>query len=406
MALEGYLKAAVGEGDLVVTLPGGKRLTLGDGTGPSVAVRITSPLWALRIATFPETALGDAYMDGGVILEAGDVYDLLEIAGRNFRRRPGVHRAGWLARWRQDFVLSRNAKRQARDNVHRHYDLSSAFYRRFLDADLQYSCAYFEQLDDSLEEAQLAKERRLAAKLLLRPGHRVLDIGCGWGGLALRIAGETGAQVDGVTLSTEQLALARERADAQGLAGRVRFSLADYRDVSGPYDRIVSVGMFEHVGRPNYDAYFGQVRRLLADDGVAVIHSIGRADGPGVTQPWIARHIFPGGYIPALSETLAAVEHAGLFVADIEVLRLHYAMTLQAWRRRFAAQRTEVAKIRGERFCRMWEFYLAASEVGFRYAGHMVFQLQLARRIDAVPITRNYIERAERALSQRARSAA
>ena len=223
----------------------------------------------------------------------------------------------------------------------------------------------------------------------------MLDIGCGWGGLALTLAQETGAEVEGVTLSTEQFATATQRAEALGLDGRARFSLSDYRDVEGPYDRIVSVGMFEHVGRPNFQAYFDQVARLLKDDGVGVIHSIGRVEGPAFTQPWIAKYIFPGGYIPALSEVLAAVERSGLMVTDVEVLRLHYAETLRAWRERFAARRAEAARMYDERFCRMWEFYLAVSELAFRYRGHMVFQLQVAKRIDAVPLTRDYIGEAE-----------
>jgi cyclopropane-fatty-acyl-phospholipid synthase len=284
--------------------------------------------------------------------------------------------------------------------------LPVSFYRRFLDQDLQYSCAYFERPGLSLEAAQLAKQRHIAAKLQLRAGLRVLDIGCGWGGLALRIASETGAAAHGVTLSPGQLAVARQRAEAAGLAARAQFSLTDYRDVAGVYDRVVSVGMLEHVGRPNLDAYFQSVARVLADDGVALIHAIGRFDGPGVTQPFLAKHVFPGGYIPALSEVLAAIEPTGLLITDVEVLRLHYAETLRAWRARFAAARAEVAAERGEPFCRMWEFYLAASEVGFRYNGHMVFQIQLTKRVDAAPITRDYISAAERAFAEEQRSAA
>jgi cyclopropane-fatty-acyl-phospholipid synthase len=406
MGLQDYLRRTVREGDLDVTLPGGGRLRLGDGTGKRIAVAVRSPLWAARIGLLPETAVGDAYMEGALVLEQGDVYDLLELAGRNLRYRRAEKPPGALRRWLHDLIQTRNARRAARRNVHHHYDLSNNFYRRFLDEDLQYSCAYFARPDLTLEEAQRAKERHIAAKLLIEPGHRVLDIGCGWGGLDLRLAAETGASVHGVTLSTEQLALARQRARESGLAAQVSFALTDYRDVAGPYDRVVSVGMFEHVGRPNYNAYFGQVARLLTDDGVAVVHSIGRSEGPGVTQPWIAKHIFPGGYIPALSEALAAAERSGLIVTDVEILRLHYAETLRDWRRRFAEQRADVARIRGERFCRMWEFYLAASEVGFRYAGHMVFQLQLAKKIDAVPLTRGYIERTEQAIAEEFRSAA
>jgi cyclopropane-fatty-acyl-phospholipid synthase len=406
MGLEALLRHWIHTGSMELSIAGSRRAMIGDGSPPTLAVAISSRFWAAKIAAFPETAVGDAYMDGALVLERGDIYDLLELAGRNAARRPSARHVSGFRRWRHDVLATRNARRQARRNVHRHYDLSNTFYRRFLDADLQYSCAYFDRPDLTLEEAQRAKQRHIEAKLLLRPGLRVLDIGCGWGGLALRLAADSEAAVDGVTLSTEQLALAQSRAEEAGLERRVRYSLTDYRDVVGPYDRIVSVGMFEHVGRPNYVAYFRQVRRLLADDGVALIHSIGRADPPGVTQPWLAKHIFPGGYIPALSEALAAVEEAGLYVTDVEVLRLHYAETLRAWRRRFAVARPTVEQIRGERFCRMWEFYLAASEIGFRYAGHMVFQLQLTRRIDALPITRAYIADAERRLSEQQLAAA
>ncbi len=406
MGIEDFLRHTVRDGAVEVVLPGGRRIKAGDGSRPRVVVALRSRLWAARIAVWPEVAVGDAYMEGALAFERGGIYDLLDLAGRNAPARRQPRPPGPFARWRHDLLATRNARRQARRNVERHYDLSNTFYRRFLDFDLQYSCAYFDQPGLSLEEAQRAKQRHIEAKLLLSRGQRVLDIGCGWGGLALRLAADTGVTVDGVTLSSAQLEVARQRAEASGLAGQVDYSLTDYRDVAGPYDRIVSVGMFEHVGRPNYSAYFSQVARLLKDDGVAVIHSIGRSDGPDVTQPWIAKHIFPGGYIPALSEALAAVERSGLIVTDIEILRLHYAETLRAWRRRFEAQRHEVAAIRGERFCRMWEFYLAASEIGFRYSGHMVFQLQLSKRVDTVPITRSYIEQTERLLADEQRSAA
>lgn len=405
MALQAFLRKTIREGDLTVRLPGGRVLTLGDGSGSPVTVAITSRTWAARIVLNPALAVGEAYMDGGLVLEQGDIWDFIDLIGRNAKHRP-LKRAGPLARWWLDRRLQANARAAARRNVAHHYDLSVELYRLFLDPDLQYSCAYFPDPFASLEEAQLAKKRHLAAKLLLRPGHRVLDIGCGWGGLALTLAEETGAQVEGVTLSTEQFATAAQRAETQGLAGRAKFSLVDYRDVEGPYDRIVSVGMFEHVGRPNFQAYFDQVARLLKDDGVAVVHSIGRAEGPAFTQPWIAKYIFPGGYIPALSEVLAAVERSGLMVTDVEILRLHYAETLKAWRERFRARRAEAARMYDERFCRMWEFYLAISELAFRYRGHMVFQLQLAKRVDAVPLTRDYIGEAEAWLHRPRRRAA
>lgn len=405
MALQAFLRRTIREGDLTVRLPGDRVLTLGDGTGPPVTVAITSRAWAARIALNPQLAVGEAYMEGGLVLERGGIWDFVDLIGRNAKHRP-LRRAGPLARWWLDRRLQANARAAARRNVAHHYDLSVDLYRLFLDPDLQYSCAYFPDPYASLEEAQLAKKRHLAAKLLLRPGHKVLDIGCGWGGLALTLAQETGAEVEGITLSTEQFATASQRAEAQGLAGRARFSLTDYRDVQGPYDRIVSVGMFEHVGRPNFQAYFDQVARLLKDDGVAVIHSIGRAEGPAFTQPWIAKYIFPGGYIPALSEVLAAVERSGLIVTDVEILRLHYAETLRAWRERFQARRAEAARMYDERFCRMWEFYLAVSELAFRYRGHMVFQLQVAKRTDAVPLTRDYIGEAEAWLHRPRRRAA
>jgi cyclopropane-fatty-acyl-phospholipid synthase len=288
-----------------------------------------------------------------------------------------------------------NGRRASRRNVAHHYDLSHDLYRRFLDSDLQYSCAYFRTSGDTLEEAQVAKKAHIAAKLGVRPGDKVLDIGCGWGGLGLTLGG-LGAEVLGITLSQEQLAVARQRAAASGMDRHVDFQLRDYRDVQGQFDRIVSVGMFEHVGIPNYQAYFDTVARLLSDDGVALVHSIGRRTPPGITQPFIAKYIFPGGYIPALSEVLPAIERAGLWVTDVEILRLHYAETLREWRRRFEAQRAEIAALYDERFCRMWEFYLVSSEAGFRWFGMMNFQIQLTRKVDALPFTRDYMAASER----------
>ncbi|MDB5417367.1 MAG: cfa2 [Phenylobacterium sp.] len=398
MALRAYLESVIREGALSVRLPGGQTIELGDGSGPPVVAAITSRRWLARIAANPSMAVGEAYMDGGLVFEQGSIHDLVDLIGRNAKYRP-LKQAGALSRWWLDRRLQANARRASRRNVAHHYDLSVDLYRRFLDPDLQYSCAYFPHPGASLEEAQVAKKRHLAAKLILEPGQKVLDIGCGWGGLALSLARAAEVDVDGVTLSTEQLNLAKARAEAAGLAGRARFSLTDYRDVAGPYDRIVSVGMFEHVGRPNFQAYFDQVARLMTEDGVAVIHSIGRAEGPALTQPWVAKYIFPGGYIPALSEVLPCIERAGLIVADIEILRLHYAETLAGWRSRFAANRAEIAQLYDERFCRMWELYLSYSEMAFRYRGHFVFQLQLAKRLDAVPLTRDYMAEVESRLA-------
>jgi len=405
MSFENFARQVIREGDLGVRLPSGETLRLGDGSGSPVRLAVASNRWLMRLAANPSMALGEAYMEGGLVVEQGTLADLTELIGRNAKFRP-LKRAGALSRWWLDRRLQSNARAAARRNVAHHYDLSVDFYRTFLDPDLQYSCAYFPYPGASLEAAQAAKKRHLAAKLLLRPGQRVLDIGCGWGGLGLSLAAAEDVRVDGITLSTEQLATARARAASAGLSGRARFSLTDYRDAQGPYDRIVSVGMFEHVGRPNFQAYFDQVARLLADDGVAVIHAIGRADGPNFTQPWIAKYIFPGGYIPALSEVLPCVERAGLMVTDLEVLRLHYAETLKAWRERFLARRDEVARLYDERFCRMWEFYLCVSEMAFRWRGHFVWQLQLSKRADAAPITRDYIEHVEHDPAHRLRQVA
>jgi cyclopropane-fatty-acyl-phospholipid synthase len=406
LSVEAFVKDLFRSGSPSITLPGGRRIIAGDGGEPRVAARVKDVATVARILAQPALGVGEAYMDGRLVIEEGSIHDLVDLATRP--RGPGAirRRPGPVRRWLTRMINERNARRSARRNVAHHYDLSAEFYRSFLDEDLQYSCAYFEWPEATLEEAQRAKKRHIAAKLALEPGHRVLDIGCGWGGLALSLAAWTGAKVDGVTLSTEQLALANDRAEAAGLAGRTQFSLTDYRDVAGPYDRIVSVGMFEHVGRPHYQTFFDKIAALLNADGVALIHSIGRAEGPSTTDPFTAKYIFPGGYIPALSEVLPAVERAGLWVTDIEILRLHYAETIRHWRGRFAAARARWAEQQGERFCRMWEFYLSAAEVSFRNGGHMNFQLQLTKRKDALPITRGYIDEAERALAARVLRAA
>lgn len=400
--LEGLIHKYFHEGSVRFRLPGGRELSIGPDADPHLVVRIADGETALAIARRPGLGVGEAYMDGGLVIERGDIHEFLDLVGRNWayreQRSPGpVARIGRA-------IAQSNDRRSARRNAHHHYDLSLDLYRRFLDEDLQYSCAYFEHPGMSLEEAQAAKKRHILAKLLIEPDQKVLDIGCGWGGLGLTLA-EAGAKVTGITLADEQLALARERAKKRGLDGRAEFRLQDYRDVEGTFDRIVSVGMFEHVGAPNYQAYFDTVARLLDEDGVALIHAIGRMEGPGTTQPWIAKYIFPGGYIPALSEVLPAIERSGLWVTDIEILRLHYADTLRAWRARFDAKRAEIADLYDERFCRMWEFYLAASEVGFRRGSHMVFQIQLAKKRDAVPLTRDYITDTERRVCSATRAA-
>ena len=313
-----------------------------------------------------------------------------------------------IATFREKFgVLTRriaqfNPAQRSRRNVAHHYDLNGRLYSLFLDRDRQYSCAYFPRGDETIDEAQVAKKRHIAAKLLLfRPGLSVLDIGCGWGGLALTLARDYGACVTGITLSTEQLTEARARAKAEGLEDRVTFELLDYRSLHRRFDRIVSVGMFEHVGVGYYQEFFGVVKRCLAPDGIALLHSIGRSDGPSSTNPWISKYIFPGGYCPSLSEVFPAIEKTGLIATDVEILRLHYAETLRHWRRRFMANRDAIATIYDERFCRMFEFYLAGCELAFRRQHHMIFQIQVTRDQSSAPLTRDYMTDTERAMSGR-----
>jgi cyclopropane-fatty-acyl-phospholipid synthase len=390
--LRALIARMIRRGTFRLTTAGGTILTFGDGTGPAIAARFTSRRAELAVLLEPELKVGEAYMTGTLVMEEGSIADLLELAmGSDYGRalhwwRPlDALRLAW--RWLKQF----NLRGRARRNVAHHYDLDERLYTLFLDSDRQYSCAYFDTPTASLDDAQLAKKRHLAAKLRIEPGSRVLDIGCGWGGLALYLAEYTGARVTGITLSKEQLALARVRASEKELGRAVEFRLQDYRDVAEKFDRVVSVGMFEHVGVGFYDRFFRSCAQVLAENGVMMLHAIGRSEGPGITNPWIAKYIFPGGYIPALSEVLPAVERAGLLVADVEILRLHYAQTLRAWRERFLAHRETVERLYDGRFVRMWEFYLAASEMAFTQQNMMVFQLQLTRRQDAVPITRTYI---------------
>jgi cyclopropane-fatty-acyl-phospholipid synthase len=371
-----------------VRLPDGRELTAGPGE-PELTAVLTDMKAAVAIAANPDLALGEAFMDGTFRIEGGSVYDFLQLTASQMALRPRSLKLSWMQRIRRGAEQA-NDRLHARSNVHHHYDLTVDFYRLFLDEDLQYSCAFFETPDATLEQAQVAKKRRLIDKLLLEPGHTALDIGAGWGGLGLSMV-ERGARVTGVTLSTEQHRTANERAAALGVTDRADFRLQDYRDLDQTFDRIISVGMFEHVGAPNYQEYFDAVARLLDDDGVAVIHAIGRNSPPNRTQPWIRKYIFPGGYIPALSEVLPAIERAGLWVTDMEILRLHYAETLRHWRERFLSRRGEALAMYDERFCRMWEFYLACSEVAFRELGHMVFQLQLSKKQTAVPLSRDYL---------------
>ncbi|MFZ2007895.1 MAG: cyclopropane-fatty-acyl-phospholipid synthase family protein [Stellaceae bacterium] len=385
----------------------GRRHVFAGSASPSVSVRLHDRALHRKLAVNPWLHVPEAYMDGALTIDGGGIYDLFELLARNEELMAGDKLLPLIARLRRitKWLHQYNPVTRARRNVAHHYDLSDQLYDLFLDRDRQYSCAYFLHPDEDIDTAQLNKRRHIASKLLLRPGMRVLDIGCGWGGLALYLASECGADVTGLTLSTEQLKVAQRRAAQAGLSDRVRFHLRDYREEVGSYDRIVSVGMFEHVGVVHYPTYFAQVDALLKPDGIALLHSIGRSDGPGTTNPWLRKYIFPGGYSPAISEVVPVIERARLWITDIEVLRLHYAETLKAWRRRFLQHREEVLKLYDERFCRMWETYLVGSEIAFRYGGHLVMQIQMAKAVETVPITRDYMfdwERTHRAADDRA----
>lgn len=393
------LEKLVRKGHLTLIDAKGRSYSFGDERSqPRVVARLHDRLLPLKLFFSPSAALGEAYMDGRITIEGGSIRDFLKVVASNLKALDSLpleiareKLSGLIRPWRR-----RNHKKRARANVAHHYDLSGSLYELFLDADRQYSCAYFADGCDTLEDAQAAKKRHLAAKLLLRPGNRVLDIGSGWGGLALELAQEGSAEVLGITLSQEQLEVSRSRAEAANLAERVRFDLLDYRDIRERFDRIISVGMFEHVGQSHYDRFFSTIARALKPRGVAVVHSIGRRSPPGGSDSWITKYIFPGSYVPALSEVMAAIERSGLWATDIEILRLHYADTLQHWYKQFQQKREHARAIYDERFCRMWEFYLAACEMMFRHGDLMVFQIQLAHEPDAVPLTRDYITDYER----------
>jgi cyclopropane-fatty-acyl-phospholipid synthase len=400
-ALDAILKRFITRGRLAVRWPDGStRVYAGPpGSGSEAAIRLRDERTVRRLVLRPALGFGEAYMDGALEAEGCSIYDVLDVAADNVMANGNGHP---VARLHASLAVARrrldqfNRAPRARRNAAHHYDLNGRLYSLFLDRDRQYSCAYFPRGDETLEEAQAAKKRHIAAKLCLdRPELEILDIGSGWGGLALTLARDYGARVLGITLSAEQLNESRARAAADGLQDRVSFELLDYRAVERRFDRIVSVGMFEHVGVGYYRAFFETVARCLAPDGVALLHAIGRNEGPGSTNPWIAKYIFPGGYCPALSEVFPAIERSRLLTTDMEILRLHYAETLRHWRRRFAANRDAIAALYDERFCRMFEFYLAGAEVSFRRENMIVFQIQLAHEQTAVPLTRDYIARAE-----------
>jgi cyclopropane-fatty-acyl-phospholipid synthase len=390
-------------GNLRVSTAGGSIFAFGDGTGRPVAIRFTKRTAERRVLIDPELRFGEAYMDGVVVVEQGSIADFLDLTVKNLNR---IQPNAWIRSLTTLRSLSRrvfqgNTLWRARRNAVHHYNIDYRIYRLFLDSDLQYSCAYFEDSNASLDDAQLAKKRHIAAKLLLRPGLKVLDIGSGWGGLSLDLARDFKVSVVGINLSDEQVRIAQQRAAAEGLF--CEFRIQDYRKVSEKFDRIVSVGMFEHVGKRYYDAFFRKCYDSLADDGIMLLHTVGRWNGPSGTNAWVWRYIFPGGYAPALSELAPAIERSGLIISDIEVLHIHYAETLRAWRSNFLAKRKEVIRLFEEdpilktrfggadRFIRMWEYYLAGFEASFRYCGLAVFQIQLTKNIDAVPLTRGYM---------------
>ncbi|MGZ9187165.1 MAG: class I SAM-dependent methyltransferase [Candidatus Binatia bacterium] len=403
MVLRAFFKRVIHTGTVTVKFISGG-FQVGDGPGNPICIRLHDRRAAVQLMTDPSSALGDLYMDGRLTVEQGSIYDLLALAWLNLGKAeppPGPAKAWAAVRHATRYLSQLNGLRRAKRNVACHYDLDRRLYSLFLDADWQYSCAYFEYPNQSLEAAQQAKKRHFAAKLWLKPESRVLDIGSGWGGLALYLEQFCNARIIGVTLSQEQLKIAGERA---GASTNVSFRLQDYRDVTGRFDRIVSVGMFEHVGLPYYGTYFKTAAERLEYDGVMLLHTIGRTDKPGPTNPWMAKYIFPGGYVPALSDIMPAIERAGLIVTDIEILRIHYAETLKAWRERFLEKRDVARTLYDERFCRMWEFYLACCESAFRFGNLVVFQIQLAKHLAALPITRDYIAETEAMLEQRERT--
>lgn len=402
MLLATQFKRFIRFGHLEMIAANGKSYHFGDkSNNPSCTIRLHKSILHRRLLLNPDLYLGEAFMNGDLTIEQGTLYDLLYLFGLNLQNSSTSFWQSLMEKgqqlWQKFFGYI--PFHQAKANVAHHYDLSGVLYEKFLDQDMQYSCAYFTHPDNSLEQAQLDKKKHITAKLLLEPGMKVLDIGCGWGGLALYMAKTKGVQVTGLTLSEEQHKVACQRAKEEGLQNLVQFHLRDYRQEKQSYDRVVSVGMFEHVGTRHYQDFFRQLRSLLNPMGVALLHSIGRMDGPGQTNPWLKKYIFPGGYAPALSEVVPVIEQVGLWITDIEILRLHYAYTLQNWRQRFLNNRPHITKLYNERFCRMWDFYLCAAEIDFRLLSTMVFQIQITRDIQAVPITRDYMLDQERQLT-------
>ena len=405
--LDKMLRKLVREGELTMIDHDGRTYRYGTpvaGLRPLTA-KLTDRGAAMHIATNPRLGAGEAYMDGRLVMVEGDVRDLLLLIQRNapfenlgpLEPKGMFRRAIDAAAGRLDQV---NWRARSRRNAEHTYNLTRRLYELFLDEDRQYTCAYYTDPANSLEQAQLDKKAHLAAKLHVKPGMRVLDIGCGWGGLALYLHRMYDVDVLGIALAPDQIAFCKERAEEAGVADRVQFELLDYRDVEGPFDRIVSVGLIEHLGTPHYPGFFAKTRDLLAPDGVMVSHCCGRMGPPGVTDAWTRKYIFPGGYIPALSELVGEAERHKLIVSDVEAVRYHYAHTLEEWYRRTNAARDEIVVLYDERFFRMWQFYLAGAEAAFRHGGLVNWQVQYLRKRDAVPMTRDYMIDEERRLGE------
>lgn len=380
-------------GHLQVSFPDKSTSSFGDPESEPVRIQFKDNSTVRAFCLYPELTLGEAYMNERLTVNDDNIQGLLNLAIQNMVVSGRMAPHAIIHRLRKAFrlFLYHNPIGKAQSNVKHHYDLSDELYAMFLDADRQYSCAYFEDPDITLEEAQIRKKAHIAKKLLLKPELSVLDIGSGWGGMGITLAKEHHCRVTGVTLSTNQHQVSNERAKKERVSNQAKFFLTDYRNIEASFDRIVSIGMFEHVGAPHYRQFFRHIRRLLKNDGVALLHTIGRSQPPGVTNPWITKYIFPGGYIPSMSEVMAAIEKEGLIVCDIEVLRLHYAETLKHWQKRFLDHKTKIQERYDDRFCRMWKFYLTASEASFRYGGQVVFQFQIAKNVGSVPLTRNYL---------------
>lgn len=390
-----FLKKLINTGQLTVITSSGRRYVYGDSSGLKATMRLHTRYLPWRLALFPELALGEAYMDGTLTIESASLHEFLDLVTGNIGWKPDNRLNANNARLKRlkNYYRQINTRERSKKLVSHHYDIKADVYASFLDSDLQYTCAYFtdENVELDLDRAQRDKTALITRKLLARSEHKILDIGCGWGGPALHMHKLTGAHVTGITLSKEQLASAKARAAREGVSGKVEFRLQDYRDVADSFDRITVVGMLEHVGLPQYKRFFRKLYQILEDDGIALLHTIGRADGPGITDAWTAKYIFANSYAPSLSEIVRAVEQTGFYIADVEVLRTHYAKTISEWSRRFESVRDRIIDEYDESFFRMFEYYLKISEFAFRNIGHVVFQIQLTKRQDAVPITRGYL---------------